>query len=278
MEKPLRYSLVLAVAAFFAVMWGLLLRSHFPLESADRLRPFYENLLEPGEQERTVAWGIYLEDNRIGHANTRVWRDQMGGISIHTTTEIDLKATLHNILGVSGVLDVDFKANISPMLGLQSFDVTSKMLNTELMGTVADDRMLISGHIGKDAVRTSLPCDEQRMLSEVLSPISALPPLDEAMVGQEWTLDLVNPIAGKVQEVTVTIISFKDLRLADETTTVFKVLFATRASQWTSWVTEEGTVLVQGTPFGITLQREDIPAEALAELKATFGQKLRPPE
>lgn len=278
MAKLLKYSLLLGVAAFFAVMWGLLLRSHLPMRDAERLRPSYDNLLKPGQDERSAAWGIYFAGRRIGQSNTKVWRGQDGTISIRTITEIHLETAARYILGVTGTLDVDFTATISPLRGLQSFEIESDLLNTSLLGTVRQDRILINGHIGEDTVRTSMPYDEHRLLGQVLAPPTTLPPLDEGSPGQAWTLDMVNPVAGKVEQVTVSIIGFKDLVLAEETTRVFKLLFATRNKHWISWVTDDGEVLVQGTPFGLRLQRDDIPQDALAELEAGAGpQRLPPP-
>ncbi len=267
MEKVVRYSLALGVAAFFAVMWGLLLRAHLTVGPSAPLQPFYDNLLGPGETERTSTWGVYFGDRRIGKAQTRVWRDESGMISVRTTTEIQLTAAIRFVLGLTGTLDVEFVARISPLRGLESFDVESKLLNVQVMGTVAGGNMLITGRFGENDLRTNVPYDQDRLLSEVLSPLTALPQLSEDLVGRDWTLDMVNPVVGTVEQVTVTVVGFKDVELAEGLTRVFRLLFATRSTRWVCWVTEEGQVLMQGTPFGLTLQREDIPAEAVKELK-----------
>ena len=267
MDKVIRYSLALAVAGFFALMWGLLLRAHLPLEPSAGFQPFYDNLLAPGQTERTSKWGVYFGDRRIGEAETRIWRDEIGMISVRTNTEIRLTKAATVLLGLTGTLDVEFLARISPLRGLQSFDLQSKLLNVQVMGTVAGDSMLVTGRFGEDDLKTNIPYEEGRLLSEVLSPLTALPPLDEDLVGRDWTVDMINPIAGTVEQVTVTVVGFKDATLAKGPARVFRLLFATRSTRWVCWVTEEGEVLIQGTPFGLSLQREDIPAAAIQELR-----------
>jgi len=267
MDKVIRYSLALAVAGFFALMWGLLLRAHLPVAPSARLQPFYNNLLSPGQTERTSKWGVYFGDRRIGEAETRIWRDGSGMISVRTNTEIHLTKAAALVLGLTGTLDVEFTARISPLRGLQSFDVESKLLNVQVMGTVAGDTMLVTGRFGKDNLKANVPYEEGRLLSEVLSPLTALPPLDEGLVGQDWTVDMINPIAGTVEQVTVTVVGFKEATLAEGPARVFRLLFAARSTRWVCWVTQEGEVLIQGTPFGLSLRREDIPTAAIQELR-----------
>ena len=129
----------------------------------------------------------------------------------------------------------------------------------ELHG-IADLRQrtaLLFQHAGEDDLKTNIPYEEGRLLSEVLSPLTALPPLDEDLVGRDWTVDMINPIAGTVEQVTVTVVGFKEATLAEGPARVFRLLFATRSTRWVCWVSEEGEVLIQGTPFGLSLQREE---------------------
>jgi hypothetical protein len=117
-------------------------------------------------------------------------------------------------------------------------------------------------------VRTTLPFDQDRLLGEAFSPLAAMPELAKSRVGGTWKVDMVDPIAGRLQQTTVTILSSKEVELAGQAVTLFELHFAMGRNRWTSWVTEDGEVLVQGTPFGLTLRREDLSA-ALAEQLGT---------
>jgi len=112
-----------------------------------------------------------------------------------------------------------------------------------------------------------VPYDQDRLLGETLSPLAALPELSEDQVGRAWSFNMVNPIAGAVQPVTAQVERSKELRIRGETVRVFELRFNSGSSRWTSWVTEQGEVLMQGTPFGLALQREDLPPSALEELR-----------
>lgn len=276
MDRLVRYAIVLGITAFFAVMWGLLIRSHVRIGTAMGPRPDYNTLLRPGEKERTTSWGIYFGKVRIGRSDTTVTREADGTISIHTNAEIKLDPAAKYVLGMVGTVDLDFRANISPLRGLLLFQVSSEKLDTSLQGTVRKGEILLRGHVADEQIRSSVPYDPDRLLAEVFSPLAALPKLRKRQVGQTWTVDLVNPIAGTLQKVSVRVVESEEIVLADETVTVFHLSFAVGTSRWHSWVTEEGEVLVQGTPFGLALQREDLPSAVAAALQKMAAEPARP--
>jgi hypothetical protein len=259
---------LLAIAAFFAIMWGLLLRDHLRTQSAAQLRPNYDNLLKPGEEERNTAWGIYFGAVRIGHLSMKVARETDGTITVRTDAAISISQAARYIVGVAGNLDAGFQATISPLRGLMFFQIDSKLLNAAVQGSVRENEIYLIGHIGAERIRTSLPYNQDRLLGEALSPLTALPALKESQVGRSWDIDMVNPITGSVQKVTIAVAGSKRVILRGEKVTAFELTFVAGANRWASWVTEDGDVLVQGTPFGLTMQREDLPASVLSELIA----------
>ncbi|MHC4480894.1 MAG: hypothetical protein ACYS1C_08000 [Planctomycetota bacterium] len=266
--RALKYVLVFGVTAFFAVMWGLLLRAHLPSPAAEPVRPDYGNLLKPGQQERTTRWAIYFGEFRIGDSEMSIERLEDGTISIHTRSEVNLEGAAEFLLGTSGVVDVDFRVNVSPLRGPLFFQVGSEKLKTTLHGRIRAGEILLTGHVSGRKVRTTLPFDQDRLLGEAFSPLAAMPELAKSRVGGTWKVDMVDPIAGRLQQTTVTILSSKEVELAGQAVTLFELHFAMGRNRWTSWVTEDGEVLVQGTPFGLTLRREDLSA-ALAEQLGT---------
>lgn len=268
LSKFAKYALVLGITAFFAVMWGLMLRPHLAVPTGAGLRPDYVSLLKPGEKERTTSWGIYFGGNRIGRSEMLVRQQEDGTIVIRTDAEIKLDPAVEYVLGLVGTLDVKFLVNISPLRGLLLFQADSKLLDTSLQGAVRDDEILLRGHVGKERIRTSIPYDADGLLAEAFSPLAGLPELKRGQVGRNWTMDMVNPVAGTLQKVSVSIARSKEITLADRTVRVFQLSFATGAGRWNSWVTEDGEVLVQGTPFGLSLRREDLPADVLTDLRA----------
>ena len=104
------------------------------------------------------------------------------------------------------------------------------------------------------------------MISEAFSPLTAVPSLDEQQVGGNWSVALLNPVTGDFQDVAVRVARSQNLRIDGESVKAFRLDFQAPVGEWVCWVTGDGQVLVQGTPFGLTLRREDLPPEALRAL------------
>lgn len=266
LQKVGRLTVMLAITAFFAAMWALLLREHLRTRSAASMRPNYDNLLKPGEQERNTAWGIYFGGIRIGRLKMNVWREADGSIVVRTEAKIAISQAARYVVGVAGDLDAEFQATISPLRGPMFFEVNSKLLDAALQGTVREGEIHLVGHLGAERIRTSFPCEQDTLLGEALSPLTALPQLKESQVGRTWDINMVNPITGKVQKVNIAVASSKKVILNDRKVRVFELTSTAGTNHWASWATEDGDVLVQGTPFGLTMQREDVPASVLSEL------------
>jgi hypothetical protein len=267
-HKLASYALVMAVTAFFAIAWGLLLREHVDVGTGVALTPAFDDLLDPDETERSSAWGIYFGPLPVGRSRVTVAREEGGLISLRSRTSANLGPALRFVTGKVGKLDVDFTATISPLRGLHHFSVQSELLDTSLQGTVNEGEVLVTGHIGPDRIRTRAPFEQNRLLGQVLAPLSALPPPRKRNVGKSWPIEVVNPIAGEIQRVLVRLERYKTVTLDGEGVDVFEHSFTTGTSRWTSWVTADGETLVQGTPFGLTLRREPLPLETLAELSS----------
>ncbi len=267
-DRMIKSTLAVAVAAFFAVMWGLLLRQHLFVGGAPTFQPSYEALLKPDQKERIEQWGVYFAGRRIGQSELRITRDMEGLLHIQSQTSIAIEPALRYLLGTPGNLDVTFKAAISPLTGLHDFQVNSTSINTRLLGVVDEDTIKVRGYVAGETVRTDLPYTPGVFLGEVFSPFTSLPELSKSDVGRTWSVDMVNPLAAGMQRVTVEMAARREVELDGERTPVYRLDFTTSSTRWESWVTEDGSVLVQGTPFGLTIRREDLPAEVLQQLQA----------
>jgi hypothetical protein len=264
MGRVTKYCLLAGVTALFAVSWGLLLRQNL-------MRPRSGPPPIPDLEPRDEDWGIYLGTFRIGESHLLVVREEDGSTTVTTDAEIDLGPAAEFVFGMTGKLDARFRAGISPLRGLQSFHAQSEALDVRLDGLVSGDEMLLRGVLAGDPIRESVPFDQRRILGDALSPMVALPELDESRVGEIWSFDMLNPVTGTVQDVTVQTVRTIEVDLADGKTTVFELQFSTGPNKWTSWVTDEGRALVQGTPFGLTLQRSDLPADVASRLHVSGG-------
>ncbi len=276
MDRLLRNALILAITGFFAVMWGLLLRQNLVLQVQGPLRPDYERLLPPGEHERVERWGVYFGKSRIGAARLRVARDPEGYLELESNTNIDVGEAGSLLFGTPPSIGITFRARISALRGLQSFTARSDALEARFLGSVEGDSIRISGQVADQGIRTTVPYDTGSFLTEALSPMVSVPELRESDLGRTWQLRMLNPLAGGIQNVNVRVQSSRQVELADGTLSVFRLVFTSPSGRWHSWVTGEGRILVQGTPLGLSLRREGLPAAVASALEAQGA--VPPPE
>ncbi len=264
----LKYSVVVVIAVFFAAMWGLLLREHLVTPPATGLMPDYGKLLGPDEQERRSDWDVYFAGRQVGSSQVRVTRSDSGAITIRSESELEIPLPLGGRTGAGGAVDLSFEAGVSPLFGLRSVEVNSDWLALHLFGTVKGEKMLLSGHLGERRIRSAVPCAGGGFAGDMLSPLAAVGRLDEGQLGRTWTASMVNPLLGRLQDVSVTVLSSTEVPLGGERTRCYRLIFAGGGSQWSSWVKEDGEVLVQGTPFGVVLRRRGLPATVLEQLQS----------
>lgn len=264
---------VLGSACFFAVMWGLVLQEQVGAPPTLQIQPDYDTLLAPEMLRRETIMGIYLGKKRLGVTKTVVERTVAGGVTIHSSTTVKL-ADLSKLIGLSaGTFTVDFFADVSPLSGLENMRVFCGDLGVRLLGSVQNGVLSVTGTVGKQRVEMEFPYAESPFFGEALSPITGLPDMSRLSVGDSWMLHLVNPILGSVQKVRVKVEGIVEKDYRGEKTRFYRLVFHVRSKAWYSWVTADGDVMIQGTPFGVTLRREDVPHKLLAELDAASKRK-----
>ncbi len=277
MDRALKYGLLFAVTAFFAVMWGLLLQRQMPLVHQRAVAASYADLLPPGEDRIASTWHISFAETEIGQTEVEIHRSQSGIIILRTDTRIELDPAFRYVIGAAGTVDLSFRAHISPLRGLDYFEAGSDFLGARLLGTVEETELTLSGRVGETRISSTVPYDEGAFLGDMLSPLAPLKDLDDGMIGRSWSVEMVNPIAARVQPVTVTVTESREVTLGDRTDRVYRLLFAGAASRWVSWVTADGRVILQGTPFGLVLRRSDLPIGVLSTLPVV-PTPAEPPE
>ena len=99
----------------------------------------------------------------------------------------------------------------------------------------------------------TVPFDASRIMSNSFSPFVGMRNLKVGKVWQVWTL---NPLNRGMTPVKITVTSKEKATFDGETVDVFVLTAEHGAMQIESWVTPEGEVLRQETPFGFSLRKE----------------------
>jgi hypothetical protein len=260
----IRTTLVLAIASLFAYTWGVVLREQ--LRAREPASPVRDAgaLLEPGQQERSVAMGIYAGTLRIGSSFTKIERDGEGNLIIGSRTQVELRQVAGVLAQGPGELDVSFTAHVSPLSGLRSFHAESTALGMRLVGAVQNGVLQVRGVAGKERIDTSVPYREGAMLSSPLSPFGGFAAPSTDRLGQTWGMQVVNPFTGSLESVTVTMTDYRDFDVEGRERRYFRLAFRSQDLRWHVWLDEEGRPVVQElpmpVPLGIALVHEEAPA------------------
>jgi len=257
---------IVGTACFFAVMWGLVLRERVAPPVAPPIKPDYDALLPEEETRRESVMGIYMGRARLGQTHTIIERDEMGETKVHNITALRLGALPGYLVPSPAGLEIEFFAEISPLQGLRVVRVLSDALGLSLVGIVEEDHLRMRGTVGHQRFEADVPYDGDLFLGETFAPLAGLADLKHARVGDAWTLQMVNPLAGSLQQVRATIESRREVELDGQKTVLFRLLFYANNRVWHSWIAADGEVWVQGTPFGLTLRRDELTQEALEKL------------
>lgn len=259
--RLLKYTMILGISCFFAVMWGLIIRQNLSLEHTAAPQVGYDRLLSDDEDKRQSQYDIYLGERRIGETRSFVEREPGGLIFLETETTFHL-GSASDLLNIDKEhVDILFTATVSPLQGLQSIRIMSKSLGIQCVGMVRDERIVLQGSFGGKKISTEVPYASHSIVLEPFTPLQGLSNLREADIGEAWNMHLVNPLTGGVDSVTLTLMDERVVWLEGSEMRLYLLTLQTRSSIWKTWVTSEGEVLYQGTPVGIFLKREPMHPE-----------------
>lgn len=259
---------VATVTIFFAVMWGLHIRSQVTLPGGEGGSLDYSRLLGPGQTEVNRSYGIYFFGSRLGATDTHIEEEADGTIRVQNITNLKPGSGIERVLNVSVDVTIEFSARASPLSGIKHFSLFSQELGVMLNGRPSDDGFRVTGRFRGDNVNMTVPVSERRFIGGLLSPMAGLPELSAETVGRTWQITMVNPLEGSVQNVQVKVQHRRSVSVDSEEWAIYRLELSAGGKTWQSWVRENGELLIQGTPFGLTLRQEDLP-EAVLEATRT---------
>jgi hypothetical protein len=255
---PAYHYFAAAVVAFWLIMMGLLYDRHTSRPRAVPLAASYDRLLPPDVQKVQRTMGIYLLERRFGTAHTVIRRMQ-DEILVSNVIEIQAERIPKFVRPIERNVVISFDLVFSPLTGLRQVKARVPEFEVNLIGLVQGDELVLTGRIGTERVREVLPFAQNRLLSDFFSPLEGLPRLGPSDVGRKWEVTLMNPFTGRSEHVLIEIKRLVREKIGGRDVPIYILEFNSQNSLWNTWVTEEGEVLQQGTPFGLVLKREDVP-------------------
>lgn len=258
--RIVRDLIIVLIACFFAVMWGLMIRENLANPGTSGAKPDYTALLDEGQKSRQITMGIYRGNVRIGQTRSNIQRDQ-NGIRVQNMTELRLGDMLSYLAPDLDELRIKSTADISEIVGLKTVSVHCPQLDVRVQGVVRDKRLKLGGIVAGQKISRDIFLGNRPMLTEALSPLSRLPNLSTASPGDRWTMHVLNPLVGGVQAVRLTLVATHERRVNQKPTILHQLSFSAGSRRWGACIDADGRVLAQGTPVGLTLRREGMSEE-----------------
>jgi len=232
------------IIIFWATMMGLLLKRELP--SRVGVRSGYRTIPRELLNDRYTRMGIYLNQSKVGYAETTIKRETDGGYRIVNTVSIQ-----HGLLRTGKITLTIF---LTPERSLDSFRLSLPTLNAALHGRVEGKKMRLTTVVGRMQSRRTIPFDEEMIISNFLSPLLTTPRL---RVGKAWTMGLWNPITLEMQPVTVDVRGRQKISWNDKIVDAYIVFVTHRQFRLKAWVAPDGTVIQQQVPFGLMMKLEE---------------------
>ena len=248
----------LGITVFWAAMMGSLVNRELMPTWTSRGAVGYGSLLSPNEVSRQSRMGVYFRGLRIGSVDTLVRRTADQGVELISQMVISLADLNLPLLAELRRVHTSLHARVGADQRLRTFEfIVREPMRVIIKGRVAGDRLKVTTQFpGAPATEREERFDPRVIMANEFSPFLGVHHLH---VGKQWQLATFNPLTREMARVTVTVTAKETRTIAGEPQDVFVLTSEYAGVRVKSWVTAQGEVLRQETPYGFSLRREPNP-------------------
>ncbi len=216
-----------------------------------RATPAYSDLFSDENLPSRRRMGIYIGDKRVGFSEAITERLPEGSYRITNRTEVTSER-----LGLLNPLTSSFILNLNPERRLESFTFGLKEpFQAQVKGEVLQDKIHIVARIGRSSLEQEYAFQGEDLLVTSLGP-SGIP--HRLRVGTRWSVRVLNPRTFEVDRAEMRVVKKEKIEIEREMLETYLVRMRIPGFQkdLRAWVSMEGEVLRQETPFGFVLVKE----------------------
>jgi len=252
--------IVLGVVGFWAVMTGSLVRKWVVEVRPEKFPGTYRSVLTPERQNYRSRMGIFYETptgrHRVGYTETIFLYDPDGRSTITNTTRIlkPVGGPLHRLLA----FDLYTTVVVSKTRELKQLRIVldSPVGRAECWGETVGGRLVLTVDAWGERATYELALPPGGMVGTGLSPLVALPPL---RVGARWRVAVVSPLSLAPMEVELEVLRRERITWQGKDVETHVVEMRAGPLATCAWVSRDGEVLVEKTPFNLVLVKEPVP-------------------
>ena len=263
------------VIVFWALAMGVLFREKVMPDLLQTYYPSYQTLLANELTEERYQMGIFVSgqarESRIGVSRTTIETlaaesSTDPAYSISNDTTLDMSALGLNL---GSELRLQTTTLIDSRYRVKSHDVLIKtgFGDFRLNGIVREENRMdvqIQSPFREEPERLTLYFDNAMTLANGLSPFLMMPRL---RIGRQWTIHQIDPMSivtggdVRTKPLLATVERMETITIQGKPVDAFVVSLKSDRYQATSWISEDGKILMERVPFTtglpLTMRREE---------------------
>ncbi|MFW6108711.1 MAG: hypothetical protein ACOC8D_02745 [bacterium] len=256
-----RRLIFIVVTGFWVLMMGTLVRRYLLEVRPEFVPGTWRSVLT--RERRNYQWrkGIYLPRDgqlqRIGYTQTVFYYRNDGKYTIQNQTHVTIQVP--GVLPEPTEADLMATALVKPDFTLQrlTLRLDSQPLQAVCHGRAEDGKLVLRPTInGREQEPVEIAMPPGQVAAQGLSPLLALPPLQE---GMSWETVFVNPFTFRPSKVTLEVKRRETLRWQGRDMETYVVMVRSGLAGIKAWVTPDGQVLREQTILGLTFIKEPLP-------------------
>ncbi len=239
-----------------AVFWIFTLFLFYKIEilPCKRLKYPYREFLPSDLVLRNEWFGVYFNQNKIGYADFTVGLDD---IDARTEYKINGEAfVVFPVLGISKKSWVQVKSHIDSEYRLKDFyfSFLAEGLKTEIKAErTGNSEFELEVQEGGRVSKRKIELPEGIVLGSIFGPPKEL---KHPKVGRKMKFYTFNPLTLKPEQVYLEVISKEKMKFEGEAGNVYLVKTKFSGLESNAWIDEEGRLLKEESPLGISIVRE----------------------
>jgi len=213
--------------------------------------PSYESYFARPRQSEYIRMNILLRTVPVGTSETALLPREDGSYSLYNRTRAQLAILRHRVqvLAEAFIL-IDSKHSLKAL----KFTFHSPVFVVEAEGEVVGGELHLTITDGTETFESALPYPPHEL---VMSDISPLVGISRLWPGQEWQMQIFNPLTMSFDRAKVKVQGKEEIAWQGEMVLAWLLDINYQDQRLSAWISEDGKLLREETAYGVILVREE---------------------
>jgi len=247
MKKPFSFVII----GFWIAVMGIYFKQKVLPDLIPPPPPSYKAYFAQRRQSEYIRMKILLREVSVGTSETALLPREDGSYVLYNRTSAQLSILRHRVevLAEASIL-IDAKRSLKAL----KFTFHSPVLTVEAEGEVLGDELRLNITHGTETFASALPYPRGELVMSDLSPLVGISRL---WPGQEWQIQIFNPLATSFERAKVKVVGKEEILWQGEMVPAWVLDINYQNQRLSVWIDEDGKLLREETAYGVVLVREE---------------------